>query len=299
MLAVRVFLVCFLVTTLAWSQEEPEDSRRPAELYLLFGLGNAVCDNDEPTSDCPVDGGVAFGLGGAWRFHGNFAAGLELAGWAFQVRDSWRGQLQDDANDVRFDSFYVGPFARWYWFNHGNIEPYLHGGFGFGSVTAKASNDSADYEYSANGIAYILGIGVEWKTVAPVPARAAVSRVSPRIQRDMREGERRGRKLSRSRQERERRQGRPGASVATRRRRDVHAGQSLTRAALSVRSRKYAAAPWPSPSELRPTRTRRARNERPGNTSLARVACDPETDGDRSDAEALADASLRPVPRSA
>jgi hypothetical protein len=30
-------------------------------------------------------------------------------------------------------------------------------------VTAKASNDAADYEYSARGIAYVLGIGVEWK----------------------------------------------------------------------------------------------------------------------------------------
>lgn len=163
MLAVRAFLVCFLLTTLAWSQEEPEDSRRPAELYLLLGFGNAVCDNDEPTSDCPVDGGAAFGLGGAWRFHGNFAAGLELASWAFKVRDEWRGQLQNDASDVRFDSVYIGPFARWYWFDHGTIEPYLHAGFGFGAVTAKASNDTADYEYSAKGIAYILGIGVEWK----------------------------------------------------------------------------------------------------------------------------------------
>jgi hypothetical protein len=26
-----LFLVCFLVTTLAWSQEEPDDSRRPAD----------------------------------------------------------------------------------------------------------------------------------------------------------------------------------------------------------------------------------------------------------------------------
>jgi hypothetical protein len=59
-----------------------------------LGFGNAVCDNDEPTSDCPVDGGAAFGLGGAWRFHGNFAAVLELAAWAFNVRDEWRGQLR-------------------------------------------------------------------------------------------------------------------------------------------------------------------------------------------------------------
>ncbi len=143
--------------------EEPDDSRRPGELDLLLGFGNAVCDNEQPDSDCPVDGGFAFGLGGDWRFHPHFAVGLELAGWAFSVRDAWRGQLQNDATDVKFNSYYIAPFARWYWFDHGTIDPYLQAGFGYGAVTAEASNDTGNYKYAARGIAYLFGIGVEWK----------------------------------------------------------------------------------------------------------------------------------------
>ncbi len=50
-------------------QKPPTLARQPVELHLLLGYGNAVCDNDKPDSDCPVDGGVAFALGGGWRFH--------------------------------------------------------------------------------------------------------------------------------------------------------------------------------------------------------------------------------------
>lgn len=137
--------------------------REPAELFLLLGLGNAVCDNDKPDSDCPVDGGVAFGLGGGWRFHDHFSVGLELAAWSFKVRDSWKGQLQDEATDVKFSSAYFAPFARWYWFEPGTTNPYLQAGIGFGSVTAEASNANATYTYTARGMVYPLAIGVEWQ----------------------------------------------------------------------------------------------------------------------------------------
>lgn len=157
-----ILTVTVLGSTHALAQDEAP-GRRPAELYLLLGVGNAVCDNDKPDSDCPVDGAGAFGLGGDWRFHDHWAVGLELGLWTFNVRDEWRGQLTDPATDVEFSSMYLAPFARWYWFRAGTIDPYLQGGFGLGSVTAKASNDSGEYEYRATGVAYLLGIGVEWQ----------------------------------------------------------------------------------------------------------------------------------------
>lgn len=142
---------------------EPPPSRHPAELFLLLGFGGAVCDNEKPDSDCPVDGGVAFGLGGAWRFHPHWAVGGELGFWAFNVRDEWRGQLADSATDVKFSSFYLAPMARWYWFDSGTIDPYLQAGIGFGSVQGEAKNASATYTTTAKGLVYLAGIGVEWQ----------------------------------------------------------------------------------------------------------------------------------------
>lgn len=138
-------------------------AREPVELHLLLGPGSAVCDNDKPNSDCPVDGGVAFGLGGGWRFHDHWSAGLELAAWSFKVRDEWRGQLQNEANDVKFSSSYLALFARWYWFEPGNFNPYLQAGIGLGVVTAEAENDDAKYTYRARGTTYPLAIGAEWQ----------------------------------------------------------------------------------------------------------------------------------------
>ncbi|MBK7584735.1 MAG: hypothetical protein IPI67_31675 [Myxococcales bacterium] len=140
-----------------------KSTREPVELHLLLGFGSAVCDNKKPDSDCPVDGGAAFGLGGGWRFHDHFSVGLELAAWSFKVRDSWKGQLQDEASDVSFGSSYIAPFVRWYWFEPGTTNAYLQAGIGFGSVTAEASNKSGTYRYSASGIVYPLAIGVEWQ----------------------------------------------------------------------------------------------------------------------------------------
>ncbi len=143
--------------------ESSRATREPVELHLLLGFGSAVCDNKKPDSDCPVDGGAAFALGGGWRFHDHWSVGLELAAWSFKVRDSWKGQLQDDATDVKFGSTYFAAFARWYWFDPGTINPYLQAGIGFGTVTAEASNKNATYTYSAPGIVYPLAIGAEFQ----------------------------------------------------------------------------------------------------------------------------------------
>jgi len=142
---------------------DDENARRPWEIFADLGIGNAVCGNDKPDSDCPVDGGGAFALGGAYRFHPHWAVGLELGIWVFKVRDAWQGQLPDKATDVSFSSVYLSPIARWYWLDSGSVDPYLQAGIGLGSVKATASNASGDYEYTASGLAYSLGIGVDWK----------------------------------------------------------------------------------------------------------------------------------------
>ncbi len=138
------------------------DARRPAELWLGLGFGNAVCDNTKPDSQCPVDGGFAGDLGGAWRFNPHWAVGGELAFWSFKVREAWKGQLTDPATDVKFSSFYFAPFVRWYWFDHGNVDGYLQGGIGLGSVTAEASNSADTYKVVNSGVVFPFGIGAEW-----------------------------------------------------------------------------------------------------------------------------------------
>ena len=140
----------------------PEHPRSPGEIFVGLGFGNAVCDNEKPNSDCPVDGAFTLGFGGGWRFHDNFAVGGELGIWAFKVRDEWQGQLDDKATDVTFNSFYLAPYLRWYWFDEGGIDPYLQAGVGIGSVTAEASNDAGTYKYTATGFVFPVGIGVDW-----------------------------------------------------------------------------------------------------------------------------------------
>lgn len=149
-----------------YAQQPPppqEDPRPPVELWIGLGFGNAVCDNKKPDSQCPVDGAFAGDLGGAWRFHPHWAVGADLAFWNFKVRDAWRGQLADQATDVKFSSFYFAPFARWYWFDHGSVDGYLQGGLGFGTVTGEASNATGTYKVVNSGIVFPFGIGAEWR----------------------------------------------------------------------------------------------------------------------------------------
>lgn len=137
--------------------------RQTVEIHPALGFGNAVCDNSKPDSDCPVDGAFALALGGGWRFHDHWSVGLELAGWRFAVRESWRGKLADTATDVKFSSSYLGPYARWYWWRGARADPYLHAGLGIGSVTGEAKNAGSTYVYRSSGPTFGLGIGVEWQ----------------------------------------------------------------------------------------------------------------------------------------
>jgi len=143
--------------------EAKSSDHGPWALTAGLGFGNAVCDNDKPDSDCPVDGAFAIAFGGSWRFHKRFSLGAELAIWAFKIRDDWQGALDDSATEVSFTSIYLAPHLRWHWFDGMSTKPYLQAGIGFGSVTARASNDTGTFKYSASGIVVPLAIGVEWR----------------------------------------------------------------------------------------------------------------------------------------
>lgn len=146
------------------SQTTTADQPRRWSLHGGLGFGDAVCDNEKPDSDCPVDGAFTIALGGAWHFHSRFSLVGELAIWGYQIRDAWQGGLSDPATDVAFSSVYLAPMLRWRWFDESRrVQPYLQGGIGIGSVSAKASNDTGTYEYSASGVVFPLGIGVDWR----------------------------------------------------------------------------------------------------------------------------------------
>ncbi len=145
----------------------PPEPRRPVELFLGLGFGNAVCDDKKPDTDCPVgSAGGTLSVGGAWRFHRRVAVGLELAAFSYKVRDSWRGQLTDPATDVKFSSTYLAPFLRWYFVSRGATEAYVQGGIGVGTVKGEATNAGGSYEANLSGVVVPLAIGAEWY-VAP------------------------------------------------------------------------------------------------------------------------------------
>jgi hypothetical protein len=140
-----------------------DEQRRRWEILVGLGIGNAFCDRDEPDSDCPVAGGFAFFVGGGYRFVPNFSAGVELAGWSYAVREGWRGDLSDDADDVQFSSSYLAVYGRWYWFKEGKMDPYLQAGIGVGSLVGKAETETDTFEVRSNGWVVPVGIGVDWQ----------------------------------------------------------------------------------------------------------------------------------------
>ena len=166
-MAALSFVAAFALVGPAFAQpgaSPPASSKTKRwSLYGGLGFGNAVCDNDKPDSDCPVDGAFTLGFGANWRFHNSFSLGGELAIWAFNIRDEWQGGLNTSATEVSFTSVYLAPHLRWHLLRGLSANPYLQAGVGIGSVTAKASNDTGTYEYTATGFVFPLAVGAEWR----------------------------------------------------------------------------------------------------------------------------------------
>lgn len=161
----RTLLPAVAVLLIATTAEAAPPARRHRfEAYAGVGVGNAVCDNEKPENDCPVDPGAGgtFAIGASFRFHPHFAVGLEAGFWGFKTREAWRGKLQDPATDVKFSAAYLSPFFRWYWLSRGVADPYLQAGVGFGSVGAAAESKSGTYDARLNGVGVHVGIGAEW-----------------------------------------------------------------------------------------------------------------------------------------
>jgi hypothetical protein len=155
--AIAVGLSSLLLSSSAAAQE----GRRPVELFVGLGLGNALCDNEKPDSQCPVNGGGAFTLGGGWRLSRRWLIGAELSFWGYKVRDSWRGQLASEATDVKLSSSYIGPLGRWYWLAGSSVDAYLQFGLGAATFNGEASNSAGTYKVAVTGLAFPLGLGAE------------------------------------------------------------------------------------------------------------------------------------------
>lgn len=161
LLAVAFASTCAAALALP-GRAEASQARRPAEVSLAVGPGSAACDDKKPESDCAVDGGVSFGLSGGWRFHRRFLIGLDLSGWSFKVRESWKGQLTSEATDVRLSSSYLSTLARWYFVASGPTDAYVQLGVGGGTVSGHAENASGTYDFAAKGVVVPAAIGAEW-----------------------------------------------------------------------------------------------------------------------------------------
>jgi len=141
------------------------NARRRFNISLGLGIGDAAgCGNEDPNSPCAIDGAATFLLGSDWRFHPNFGVGLEIGYWSFAVSDSWRGMLSGDpdADKTSIDASYIAVFGRWYWFDRGIVDPYIHLGFGGGSIAATIANSTESYRYTSSGSNTQLGAGVEF-----------------------------------------------------------------------------------------------------------------------------------------
>lgn len=162
MSAARAAPALALATLLAAAPAAAEGpARRPAELYLGLGPGNAFCDNKKPDSQCPVDGAFTLTLGGGYRLARPFSVGAELAAWGYKVRDSWRGQLDGAPSDVKLSSSYLGLMGRWYWLATRAVDAHLQFGLGAATFSGEASNAAGKYEVKVTGVAVPLGLGAE------------------------------------------------------------------------------------------------------------------------------------------
>lgn len=142
----------------------PADRRRPGELWLGLGFGNAVCDDKKPKEECVVGkAGAALDVGGAWRFHPHFALGAELGWNGFNANQSWKSTLSNPAVDVKFSGWYLAPTLRWYWFGRGVTDAYLSFGLGVGAVNAHAEDANGNKaDWRVSGWTMPLGIGAEF-----------------------------------------------------------------------------------------------------------------------------------------
>ncbi len=140
------------------------EGRKPWEINIGLGFGNAVCAREDEAGQCPVDGAGTFYVGGGYRFTPNWAIGLELAAWGYEVRDEWRGQITEDlSEEPRFGSSYLAIYGRWYWFDRGTMDPYLHFGLGAGSFQGEAKSETDEYKTVASGWVLPFGIGIDWQ----------------------------------------------------------------------------------------------------------------------------------------
>ncbi|MCC6215399.1 MAG: outer membrane beta-barrel protein [Polyangiaceae bacterium] len=138
-------------------------ARRLGAVHVAIGPGAALCDRKKPVDECPVDGGIAVGLGGGYRLSPRWELGGEIAVWSLAVRESWKRKLDPPAEDTEFSTFYLAPHARYWFLAEGDFDPYVQLGFGLGAVSGRAENTSGGrFEVENTGFVYPVAAGLDW-----------------------------------------------------------------------------------------------------------------------------------------
>ncbi|HEY0467105.1 MAG TPA: hypothetical protein VGC79_23050 [Polyangiaceae bacterium] len=140
----------------------PEFARRPYELTaeLLLGLPNcAVGSTDNQRCDS-VAAGPGFAASALFRPSAYFAVGGTLSALDFGFRPAQgSGLAQGSAN-----GYFAGLLARVYFFDHGQVEPYLELGMGSAGLATSAQETATAAEYRENsaGLAFRVGGAIEF-----------------------------------------------------------------------------------------------------------------------------------------
>lgn len=161
-----------------------EYARRPFELTTELLLGLPSCAGGQPKTP-PCDGisaGTGIGASALWRPSPYFAFGATFDTLGFAFHPAPASGLRETRANGRF----FGLLGRVYFFDHGQIEPYLELGLGSGEVGTSAHQADTSYEDSASGVTLRTGGALEFylgRQVRLGPAFDWTHLAGPRVRR--------------------------------------------------------------------------------------------------------------------
>jgi hypothetical protein len=137
----------------------PEFARRPFELSaeLLLSLPSCALGSSYNQRCDGIVAGPGFAATALWRPSPYFALGGTLDARRFGFRPTeGSGLAQASA-----EGYFWGLLGRVYFFDHGQLEPYLELGLGRGGVATRAQESAAEYQENSAGLAFRVGGALE------------------------------------------------------------------------------------------------------------------------------------------
>ncbi|WP_461632940.1 outer membrane beta-barrel protein [Labilibaculum euxinus] len=169
------FTICafFCCVVIASAQTEQGKFLFGGNSNMNFSSMNNKWKSDDGDEDLGSTTSFEFAPQVGYFVADGFAVGLELPIGMQTEKDK-------DDNKYKTNRIAVMPFARYY-FGENNVKPYLHGGFGFGSMKYKDVSASAESKWKTfvygvsggvaiflnNNIALDLGVGYQSVTLRP------------------------------------------------------------------------------------------------------------------------------------